>query len=110
MIDFTFQICSLSTIMREYTAMHSIAHLPLKDLILFASDKKYRSISEGQTWNVPKPLMDHLKNSLNSSQLDAINVSLSSEVWLFQEFIKKIFYFITEHSIFCAFSILFQLE
>lgn len=77
MVDFIFQICSLSTIMREYTAMHSIAHLPFKDLILSASHKSYCSVSEGQAWNVPKPLMDHLEDCLNSSQLDAINVSLS---------------------------------
>lgn len=73
------KICSLSTIMREYTAMHSIAHLPFKDLILSASHKSYCSISDGQTWNVPKPLMDHLKDSLNSSQLDAINAGLLRE-------------------------------
>ncbi|KAI0507768.1 hypothetical protein KFK09_013896 [Dendrobium nobile] len=77
MVDFIFQICSLSTIMREYTAMHSIAHLPFKDLILSASHKSYCSVSEGQAWNVPKPLMDHLEDCLNSSQLDAINAGLS---------------------------------
>ncbi|PKU82439.1 putative helicase MAGATAMA 3 [Dendrobium catenatum] len=76
MVDFIFQICSLSTIMREYTAMHSIAHLPFKDLILSASHKSYCSVSEGQAWNVPKPLMDHLEDCLNSSQLDAINAGL----------------------------------
>lgn len=71
------KICSLSTIMREYTAMHSIARLPFKDLILSASDKSCNSISEGQAWNVPRPLMDHLKDCLNNSQLDAINAGLS---------------------------------
>ncbi|XP_020583755.1 probable helicase MAGATAMA 3 [Phalaenopsis equestris] len=71
------KICSLSTIIREYIAMHSIAHLPFKDLILSASPKSYCTTSEGQTWNVPKPLMDHLRDCLNSSQLDAINACLS---------------------------------
>ncbi|TVU14519.1 hypothetical protein EJB05_37994, partial [Eragrostis curvula] len=71
------KVCSLSTIMREYTAMHSIASLPFKDLILSAAEKHKDGDDQSRAWNVPEPLMDYLKTNLNDSQLDAINAGLS---------------------------------
>jgi len=69
------QVCSLSTIMREYVALHSVASLPFKDLILSASENLNVGSSDDRGWNVPRPLMDYLKDYLNDSQLDAIHVS-----------------------------------
>jgi hypothetical protein len=71
-----FQVCSLSTIMREFTAMHSVACLPFKDLILSAAEKHKDVDDQSRAWNVPQPLMDHLKANLNDSQLEAVNVSI----------------------------------
>ncbi|KAL6652887.1 hypothetical protein ACP70R_011812 [Stipagrostis hirtigluma subsp. patula] len=71
------KICSLSTIIREYTAMHSVASLPFKDLILSAAEKQKDGDDQSRAWNVPEPLMDHLKTNLNDSQLDAVNAGLS---------------------------------
>ncbi|XP_062185215.1 probable helicase MAGATAMA 3 [Phragmites australis] len=71
------KICSLSTIMREYSAMHSVASLPLKDLILSAAEKHKDGDDQSRAWNVPEPLMDYLKTNLNDSQLDAVNAGLS---------------------------------
>ncbi|PKA53953.1 putative helicase MAGATAMA 3 [Apostasia shenzhenica] len=71
------KICSLSTIMREYSAMHSIAYLPFKEMILSASDNSLVNTVKDQPCKIPKPLMDHLQDSLNSSQLDAIHAGLS---------------------------------
>ncbi|GJN02958.1 hypothetical protein PR202_ga20354 [Eleusine coracana subsp. coracana] len=71
------KLCSLSTIVREYTAMHSIASLPFKDLILSAAEKNKHSDDKSRAWNVPEPLMDYLKTNLNDSQLDAVNAGLS---------------------------------
>ncbi|KAJ3700412.1 hypothetical protein LUZ61_004117 [Rhynchospora tenuis] len=68
------KICSLSTIMREYVALHSVSQLPFKDLILLATER-YKT--EGREWNVPAPLMDYLQTNLNESQLDAIHAGLS---------------------------------
>jgi senataxin len=71
-----FQVCSLSTIMREFTAMHSVASLPFKDLILLATEKHKDGDDQSRAWNVPEPLMDYLKTNLNDSQLEAVNVSI----------------------------------
>ncbi|CAN6248615.1 unnamed protein product [Urochloa humidicola] len=71
------KVCSLSTIMREFTAMHSVASLPFKDSILSAAEKRKDGDDQSRAWNVPQPLMDHLKTNLNDSQLDAVNAGLS---------------------------------
>ncbi|EAZ28038.1 hypothetical protein OsJ_12005 [Oryza sativa Japonica Group] len=71
------KICSLSTIMREFSGMHSVASLPFKDLILSASEKNSGGNDQNRAWNVPEPLMDYLKTNLNDSQLDAVNAGLS---------------------------------
>lgn len=71
------KVCSLSTIMREFTAMHSVASLPFKDLILSAAEKHKDGDDQSRAWNVPEPLMDYLKTNLNDSQLDAVNAGLS---------------------------------
>ncbi|WVZ85631.1 hypothetical protein U9M48_032532 [Paspalum notatum var. saurae] len=67
----------LSTIMREFTAMHSVDSLPFKDLILSAAVKHKDGDDQSRAWNVPEPLMDYLKTNLNDSQLDAVNAGLS---------------------------------
>ncbi|KAG8064473.1 hypothetical protein GUJ93_ZPchr0004g38215 [Zizania palustris] len=72
------KICSLSTIMREFLAIHSVASLRFKDLILSASEKHEDGNDHNRAWNVPEPLMDYLKTNLNDSQLDAVNAGLSS--------------------------------
>ncbi|KAM0893397.1 hypothetical protein ACQ4PT_025141 [Festuca glaucescens] len=71
------KMCSLSTILREFSAMHSIASLPFKDLILSASDKNKDGDDQNRAWNVPEPLMDYLQTNLNGSQLEAVNAGLS---------------------------------
>lgn len=68
-----WQICSLSTIVREYVALRSISSLPFKDLILAASERNYTS--EDQAWEIPRPLMESIESNHNKSQLDAIRVS-----------------------------------
>ncbi|KAM0873308.1 hypothetical protein ACQ4PT_038117 [Festuca glaucescens] len=67
------KMCSLSTILREFSAMHSIASLPFKDLILSASDKNKDGDDQNRAWNVPERLMDYLQTNLNGSQLEAVN-------------------------------------
>ncbi|XP_039140308.1 probable helicase MAGATAMA 3 [Dioscorea cayenensis subsp. rotundata] len=71
------KICSLSTIMREYVAMHSVTSLPFKDLILSATDKPGYKNSEDRAWNIPQPLMEFFESNLNDSQLEAIHAGLS---------------------------------
>ncbi|KAM0870160.1 hypothetical protein ACQ4PT_040201 [Festuca glaucescens] len=71
------KMCSLSTILREYSVMHSVASLPFKDLILSASDKNKDGDDQNRAWNVPEPLMDYLQTNLNGSQLEAVNAGLS---------------------------------
>lgn len=58
------------------SAMHSIACLPFKDLILLAAEKHKDGDGQNHAWNVPEPLLDYLKTNLNDSQLDAVNVSI----------------------------------
>lgn len=67
------QICSLSTIAREYIALRSIGYLPFKDLILTAKEKV--SGSQYQSWKIPGSLQDFIKENHNVSQLEAIYVS-----------------------------------
>ncbi|VAI43122.1 unnamed protein product [Triticum turgidum subsp. durum] len=71
------KMCSLSTILREYSGMHSVASHPFKDLILSASENNRDGNDQNRAWNVPQPLMDYLKTNLNGSQLDAVNAGLS---------------------------------
>lgn len=68
-----FQICSLSTIVREYVAMRSISSLPFKDLILKAAD--IDDVTEDRAWKLSKPLKDFIDDIHNKSQQDAIYVS-----------------------------------
>lgn len=68
------QICSLSTISREYVAVHSIGSLPFKDLILAAAEKN--PTPADQAWKISKPLGNYIKSNLNESQQQAINVSV----------------------------------
>lgn len=68
-----FQICSLSTIVREYVAMQSISSLPFKDLILKAADTE--DLTEDRAWKLSKPLKEFIESSHNKSQLEAIYVS-----------------------------------
>ena len=67
------QICSLSTIAREYVGLHSISSLPYKDLILTAADSIKNS--DEQAWKISKPLMEYIQTNHNSTQLEAIHVS-----------------------------------
>ncbi|WOL15526.1 hypothetical protein Cni_G24307 [Canna indica] len=76
------KICSLSTIMREYVALHSISSLPFKDLILSASEMSHNGNREDRAWNAPRPLMDNLVSNLNQSQVDAIQAGLSRSTFV----------------------------
>ncbi|KAG6490987.1 hypothetical protein ZIOFF_052319 [Zingiber officinale] len=76
------QICSLSTIMREFVGLHSVSSLPFKDLILSASEKSHHGDNEPWGWNVPRPLMDNLITNLNQSQVDAIRAGLSRRTFV----------------------------
>lgn len=69
------QLCGLSTIIREYTALRSISSLPFKDLIFTAAEK---SCGYGDdAWKISGPLHDYFTENLNKSQKEAIDVSLS---------------------------------
>lgn len=69
----SFQICSLSTIMREYVAMWSISSLPFKDLILSAVDVD--DTSGERAWKISRPLKEFIESNHNKSQIEAIYVS-----------------------------------
>lgn len=74
------QICSLSTIVREYIGLQSIGSLPFKDLILTATDS---SPSPGeQSWKISRPLMEFIETNHNESQLAAIHASLSRKAFV----------------------------
>uniref|UniRef100_A0A1D1XNF7 Putative helicase MAGATAMA 3 n=1 Tax=Anthurium amnicola TaxID=1678845 RepID=A0A1D1XNF7_9ARAE len=76
------KISSLSTIMREYFALHSVSSLPFKDLILSTTEKLKDSNIQDQAWSVPRPLMEFLENSHNESQLGAIHAGLSRKPFI----------------------------
>lgn len=68
-----FQICSLSTIVREYVAMRSVSSLPFKDLILTAAN--IDDTTEDRAWKLSRPLTEFIESNHNKSQLEAIYVS-----------------------------------
>ncbi len=71
------QLCNLSTILREYTALRSVSMLPFAKTILSASLTKTDeadSAKEAGQWNIPTSLLDHLSLNHNDSQLQAIQV------------------------------------
>lgn len=71
---FFLQVCSLSTIAREYIALRSVGSLPFKDLIIEAAERDPGS--EDQAWKISGSLKDYFKENLNKSQQEAIHVSL----------------------------------
>ncbi|XP_031473358.1 probable helicase MAGATAMA 3 isoform X2 [Nymphaea colorata] len=73
------KVCSLSTIMREYAALHAVGTLPFSDLILSATAKMQNGDLRDHAWNVPRPLMEFLENNHNKSQLEAIQAGLSRQ-------------------------------
>ena len=73
-MQYVLQICSLSTIAREYIALCSVGSLPFKDLILKAAERD--SGSKDQAWKISGSLHDYFEENLNKSQQEAIDVSL----------------------------------
>ena len=76
-IDFLYfilQLCSLSTIIREYIALRSISSLPFKDLIFTAAEKSCGS-GDDDAWKISRPLHELFTENLNKSQKEAIDVS-----------------------------------
>jgi len=67
------QLCSLSTIAREYVAIRTISGLPYKDLILSAVGESFGTEVEG--WKIPTPLREYVENTFNQYQREAITVS-----------------------------------
>ncbi|GAQ80554.1 P-loop containing nucleoside triphosphate hydrolases superfamily protein [Klebsormidium nitens] len=74
------QLCNLSTITREYTALHSAAALPFLDVILSAkapAPDGQAPTSGSAQWSIPEALRGHLAGSHNESQLAAVQAGLS---------------------------------
>lgn len=69
------QLCSLSTIAREYSAVQKISLLPFKDLILNAAGENFGTEVEG--WKIPMPLKEYIESTFNQYQHDAITVSFN---------------------------------
>lgn len=73
------QICSLSTILREFVALRSIGSLPFKDLILAAAESN--PSSEERAWKISRSLTEYIKHNHNASQQEAINVSFPLRIF-----------------------------
>ncbi|KAH8968929.1 hypothetical protein BDL97_02G009000 [Sphagnum fallax] len=74
------KLCNLSTIMREYTSLHSVGVLPFVNVILsgtYSATNETGSVPAQGWWNIPQPLLEYLKLSHNDSQLQAIQAGLS---------------------------------
>eukprot|EP01018_Ginkgo_biloba_P018605 Gb_01813 [translate_table: standard] len=71
------KLSSLSTILREYTALRSVGSLPFADLIFSAQSKCMDNDASSKSWNIPKPLMEYLEDNHNESQLEAILAGLT---------------------------------
>lgn len=67
------QLCSLSTIAREYVAIQTISFLPFKDLILNAARENFGTEMEG--WKIPLQLKEYVESTFNPYQREAITVS-----------------------------------
>lgn len=68
------QVCSLSTIIREFVAVWSIGSLPFRDVILKAADSTADSTCS--LWEIPRKLMESIESNHNEFQLEAIRVSI----------------------------------
>lgn len=73
------KLSNMSTIMREYTALQSVGHLPFADVILTGQVKSAHETSSNVQWSVPIRLMDFLEESHNDSQLMAIKAGLGRD-------------------------------
>ncbi|KAL9268064.1 putative helicase MAGATAMA 3 [Drosera capensis] len=74
-VVFISKVCSLSTISREFVALHSIHTLPFKDVILRADDSNTSSTCN--PWNIRASLTEFIESNHNASQLQAIRAGLS---------------------------------
>nr|POF02933.1 putative helicase magatama 3 [Quercus suber] len=79
-MEYILQICSLSTIAREYLAMWSIGSLPFKDLILSATEKGLGSDNQG--WKISKFLEEYIKDNHNETQQEAIQAGLARKAFV----------------------------
>ncbi|KAL8114930.1 hypothetical protein AgCh_021673 [Apium graveolens] len=71
------KVCSLSTVVREYAALHSVGSLPFKDLILKAAESQQCPKIRGL--DISRSLKNYMKSNHNASQLEAIDAGLSSK-------------------------------
>ncbi|KAK1374132.1 tRNA-splicing endonuclease positive effector (SEN1) [Heracleum sosnowskyi] len=69
------KVCSLSTTVREYVALHSIGSLPFKNIILKAAESQ--QCPRNRALDIPRSLEDYIKSNHNASQLEAIYAGLS---------------------------------
>jgi hypothetical protein len=89
-----WQLCNLSTIMREYTSLHSVGVLPFVNVILsgtYSATNETGSVPAQGWWNIPQPLLEYLKLSHNDSQLQAIQVHslLWATIWSVQPLVTN---------------------
>ncbi|KAG0597404.1 hypothetical protein M758_UG335400 [Ceratodon purpureus] len=76
------KLCNMSTILREYTSLRSVATLPFIDTILSASlikEDETDSAQESGRWTIPPSLHDHLSVTHNISQFQAIQAGCSRD-------------------------------
>ncbi|KAH7281053.1 hypothetical protein KP509_36G027600 [Ceratopteris richardii] len=69
------KVSNLSTIIREYTALQSVNHLPFADVILSGQDKI--KINDSSDSIIPPKLMGFLLENHNESQIQAIKAGLA---------------------------------
>lgn len=72
------QMCSLSTIAREYVAIRTISFLPFKDLILNGGRENFCTEAEG--WKIPLHLKEYVESTFNQYQREAITVSFTLDI------------------------------
>lgn len=72
---YLLRLCNLSTIQREWLALHAARSLPFADVILSASQ---RSGASHTAWRCPGPLRSALTTRFNPSQLEAIQAGLTT--------------------------------
>ena len=76
------KLCNLSTISREWDALHSVAELPFLDVLLKAALPAAQGAGAGAApgmWEVPQPLMAVLEAKHNASQVEALKAALSPQ-------------------------------
>ncbi|CAG9466793.1 unnamed protein product [Pedinophyceae sp. YPF-701] len=73
---FVMGLCNLSTIMREWTATHSVVEVPFKDVLLRGKPGPGSSLTRRPRMEIPRAMEEAMRPQYNTPQMEAVRSGL----------------------------------